>query len=124
MCNELAMLAFSPDGDSLCVAQHTVEATPARSPATVDSIKEGLGRLVDITHGIRLVGGEFIISPESYNRVEIPLFTGTERIWPFDKARVLFSSSPSFGVDIPVPANVLPHSSMHLICPCCPSFEH
>ena len=28
----------------------TVEATPARRPATVDSIKEGLGEVVDITH--------------------------------------------------------------------------
>ncbi len=29
----------------------TVEAIPARSPATVDSIKEGLTEVVDITHG-------------------------------------------------------------------------
>ena len=40
----------SRDGQDVA-ATRTVEATPARSPATVDSIKEGLGEVFDITHG-------------------------------------------------------------------------
>lgn len=36
--------------DKEVTAIRTVEATPARRPATVDSIKEGLGEVVDITH--------------------------------------------------------------------------
>ena len=40
----------SRDGQDVA-ATRTVEATPARSPAIVDSIKEGLGEVFDITHG-------------------------------------------------------------------------
>ena len=48
MCNELSMSGLWTNKD--VTVTHTVEATPARRPATVDSIKEGLGEVVDITH--------------------------------------------------------------------------
>ena len=49
MCNELSVSGQGTAQD--VAAKLTVEATPARRPATVDSIKEGLGELFDITHG-------------------------------------------------------------------------
>ena len=48
MCNELSMSGQWTNKN--VTATRTVEATPARRPATVDSIKEGLGEVVDITH--------------------------------------------------------------------------
>ena len=49
MCDELSASGLRTNQD--VAATHTVEATPARRPATVDSIKEGLGEVFDITHG-------------------------------------------------------------------------
>ena len=49
MCNELSASGQRTGQD--VAATRTVEATPARRPATVDSIKEGLEEVFDITHG-------------------------------------------------------------------------
>ena len=75
MCNELKVSASPMDNNSQF--QRTVDATPAKSPAIVDSIKEGLGEVVDITHGRWLMLEKVLIHGKLMTELNFYLITGT-----------------------------------------------